>query len=75
MGFTPEKSNTFSAPKVSFNISKFSELTIQRSERFPIYVRFEVPVGGEDDWVSRFLEEELVVESRREFSVFPSASN
>ena len=54
------------------HISSYSELTITRSDRFPIYVRFEVPVGDEDDWVSHFLEEDLVMESWRDSYACPT---
>jgi hypothetical protein len=54
------------------HISSYAELTITRSDRFPIYVLFEVPVGDEDDWVSRFLGEDLIVESWRDSYVCPA---
>ncbi len=54
------------------HIGSYSELTITRSDRHPIYVVFEVPVGDEDDWVSRFLEEDLVMESWRDSYACPT---
>jgi len=57
------------------HISSYFELAIERAERFPIYVLFEVPVGHEDEWVNRFLEEALIVESRRDTYACPTASN
>jgi hypothetical protein len=53
-------------------IDSYSELTITRSDRHPIYVVFDVPVGEEDDWVIRFLEEDLVAESMRDSYACPT---
>ncbi len=45
-------------------IASYPELAITHSWRNPIHAEFEVPVGDEDEWIDRFLEEDLIIDAR-----------
>lgn len=49
----------------------YSELELISAEKNGAYVRFDVPVGQEDEWVSFFLKEPMVENSRKAESFCP----
>ncbi|MDX1439157.1 MAG: hypothetical protein R3284_04565 [Rubricoccaceae bacterium] len=51
--------------------SSYPEIVIFGSFRDLVYVEFEVTVGDEDEWVNRFLEEDLVTHSERAANLCP----
>ena len=46
-------------------VASYPEMVIAGTLRDWVYVEFEVTVGDEDEWVNRFLEEDLVIYSTR----------
>jgi hypothetical protein len=54
-------------------VRSYAELAITRSRRDPVMVFFEVVVGHEDDWISHFLDEELVIWSGKSWVACPAA--
>ena len=46
-------------------VASYPEIVIVGSFRDLVCVEFEVTVGDEDEWVSRFIEEDLVIHSHK----------
>ena len=46
-------------------VASYPEMVIAGSLRDLVYVEFEVTVGEEDEWVNRFLEVDLVIDSHK----------
>ncbi len=54
-------------------VASYPEIAIAGFLRDLVYVKFEVTVGAEDEWVNRFLEEDLVIHGHKEWIACPTA--
>jgi len=74
--FDPRYGETLSRLKIEFVagvdpddalmfVTSYPELAVTSTHRLLIVVEFEVPVGDEDEWVNRLLEEDLVIDAHK----------
>ena len=53
-------------------VASYPEMVIAGFLRDLVCVEFEVTVGDEDEWVNRFLEEDLVIDSHKAWLAWPA---
>jgi hypothetical protein len=52
-------------------VATYPEIEVAGSRRDLVYVEFKVAEGDEDEWVNRFLEEALIIDSHKEWIACP----